>query len=236
MGLTEQLQLVSTKGIGGMADFSAASLPDQIAAVLRNRIIYNKLQPGSPIRERQLADALSVSRTPLRDALKILALDKLVEHVPNKGAVVVDPTIDDISDMLQVYIELDAFGGRLACRVGSEADFLKVERQMQKMDKATVARDRLTYFQANQNFHLAILAASRSETTIEFHQSLNLRLHRVRYLSILKDDQWMNRSGDHENFLQALRDRDIERFSAIQKRHFSVAWRLVDAWASSEST
>lgn len=228
----DKLRLDQQAGLRGMED---ASLPHQIAAVIRHRIIHDQIKPGRPIRERQLADELSVSRTPLRDALKILALEKLVEHIPNKGAVVVDPSPDDISDMLLVYIELDGLGGRLACRVGTEADFLRVERQFHRMEAATAENDRIAYFRANQDFHLAIVAASRSKCTIEFHANLNLRLHRVRYLSILANNTWMDRSDDHARLLAALRARDGDAFTAIQKKHFSVAWHLVDEWSNREA-
>lgn len=236
MGLKEQFGKLEAERSPGALHAECGSLPQQIAAVIRHRIIHDEIKPGRPIRERQLAEELQVSRTPLRDALKILALEKLVEHIPNKGAVVIDLSPDDIADMLLVYIELDALGGRLACRVGTEADFLRVERQLHLMDKATRDNDRIAYFRANQAFHLAIIAASRSKCTIEFHANLNLRLNRVRYLSILTNDQWMDRSDDHTKLLAALRDRDGDAYTEIQKKHFSVAWRLVEAWTSREPT
>ncbi|QHQ35429.1 GntR family transcriptional regulator [Algicella marina] len=232
MSLTEQLGILEADRLPGSLVPDDGSLPQQIAAVIRHRIIHDEIKPGKPIRERQLAEELQVSRTPLRDALKILALEKLVEHIPNKGAVVIDHSPDDISDMLLVYIELDGLGGRLACRVGTEADFLRVERQIHRMESATRDNDRIAYFRANQAFHLAIVAASRSSCTIEFHANLNLRLHRVRYLSILKNHQWMDRSDDHSKLLSALRARDAAAYSEIQQRHFSVAWHLVDAWTN----
>ena len=233
MSLDEQLKLLPENGLHDQLNLPDSALPDRIAAVIRSRIIHDVLLPGSPIRERQLSEELEVSRTPLRDALKILALERLVNLVPNKGAAVADYSIDDVSDMLFVYIELDSLAGQIACRVGTEADFLRVDRQISRMKKAIQETDRMGYFRANQAFHIAIVAASRSKSIIEFHSSLNLRLYRTRYLSILKNDQWMDRTDDHVNILKALRNRDSEAFISIQKSHFSVAWRLIDDWANS---
>lgn len=235
MNLREQFEKLEAYRLPGTPAADGASLPQQIAAVIRHRIVHDEIKPGRPIRERRLAEELQVSRTPLRDALKILALEKLVEHIPNRGAVVIDLSPDDISDMLLVYIELDALGGRLACRLGTETDFLRVERHIHRMEMATRDNDRIAYFRANQAFHLAIVAASRSKCTIEFHANLNLRLNRVRYLSILTNDQWMDRSDDHSKLLAALRNRDSAAYTEIQKEHFSVAWRLVEAWTSREA-
>lgn len=232
MTLTEQLRLVNADAFYLSSSENESSLPDQIASVVRHRIIHDDIKPGAPIRERQLASELDVSRTPLRDALKILAQEKLVALIPNKGAVVADYSLDDIADMLLVYTELDKLGGRLACRMANETDFLRVERQIGRMDVATANRDKIEYFRANQAFHMAIIRASRSKTTIELHAKLSLRLHRIRYLSILENDQWMGRSDEHLDMLQALRDHDAERFAQIQEHHFSVAWRLIDGWAN----
>ncbi len=236
MTFAEQLQTGHTDEAQMLPRDAEYSLPHQIAAIIRSRIIHDEIKPGTPIRERKLADELEVSRTPLRDALKILAQEKLVDLIPNKGAVVVEYSLDDIADMLLVYTELDLLGGRLACRMANESDFLQVERQMERMDAAINAHDRIEYFRANQAFHMAIIAASRSKTTVELHSKLSLRLHRVRYLSILENDEWMARSDDHVNLLQALRDRDAERFTAIQRDHFGVAWRLIDSWINRNQT
>lgn len=236
MSLAEQIDRIASSGAQPSYSVSESPLPNQIAAVIRHRIIHDEIKPGAPIRERQLATELEISRTPLRDGLKILAQEGLVAHIQNRGVVAVDYSIDDITDMLQVYLELDALGGRLACRMATETDFLRIEREIERMDDATQKDDRITYFLGNQAFHQKIVAASRSKCTIEFHSNLNLRLYRVRYLSILRDDQWTDRSDDHTKLLEALRERDVERYLDLQKQHFSVAWRLLDDWAMGPSS
>jgi DNA-binding GntR family transcriptional regulator len=206
-------------------------LPTQIADYIRHQIIHDILKPGEPVRERVIAELLNVSRTPMRDALKILSVERLVELIPNRGAVVVNNSIDDISDMLAVYTELEAIGGVAACRMANEGDLLRVERHMALMDDANAEGDRLKYFRANQAFHLAIIAASRNKTLIEIHANLSLRLYRVRYLAIMAQEIWQARSAQHQELVDTLRARDTAKMAELQKAHFQVAWRLIDDWS-----
>lgn len=206
-------------------------LPVQIAGYIRHQIIHDILKPGEPIRERVIAEQLNVSRTPMRDALKILSVERLVELIPNRGAVVVKNSIDDIADMLTVYTELEAIGGVAACRMANESDFLNVERQLALMEAASAEGDRIKYFRANQAFHLAIIAASRNKTLIEIHANLSLRLYRVRYLAILEQEVGQSRSAEHHELVDTLRSRDTARMAELQKAHFTVAWRLIDDWS-----
>lgn len=206
-------------------------LPNQIAGHIRHQIIHDILKPGEPVRERVIAEQLNVSRTPMRDALKILSVERLVELIPNRGAVVVKSGIDDISDMLSVYTELEAIGGVAACRMANESDLLRVERHIALMQNAVDEGDRLKYFRANQAFHMAIIAASRNKTLIEIHANLSLRLYRVRYLAIMSQEIWQARSGEHKVLLETLRNRDTARMAELQKAHFQVAWRLIDDWS-----
>ncbi len=206
-------------------------LPNQIASHIRHQIIHDILKPGEPIRERIIAEQLNVSRTPMRDALKILSVERLVELIPNRGAIVVKNSIDDIADMLSIYTELEALGGVAACRVANEGDILRAERHLDAMDAAVAAGDRFKYFRANQAFHMAIIAASRNKTLIEIHANLSLRLYRVRYLAIMAQEIWQGRAGEHRLLIDTLRARDTARMAELQKAHFLVAWRLIDDWA-----
>lgn len=211
-------------------DASTGPLPQQVAAYIRDIIIHDRLKPGERIRERRIAEALNVSRTPLRDALKILAMERLVDLTPNKGAVVVQSTNAEVADMLTVYSELEALGGRFACRVATEGDVLRVQHYHDAMARAFAAEDRAAYFAANQAFHLSIVAASHNATLIEMHHHLNIRLYRIRYLAVMSMKDWAAAAGEHTDLLRALKERDGERLAFLQKAHLGFAWRLIDNW------
>ena len=91
------------------------SLAEQIADKLRDLVLLEKLKPGSTIPERETADALGVSRTPLRESLRILAAEGLVEILPNKPPVVANPSLAQLKSLLQVQGALEALAGELAC-------------------------------------------------------------------------------------------------------------------------
>lgn len=205
-------------------------LPQRVADCIRDLIIHDRLKPGERIRERTLAEALDVSRTPLRDALKILAMERLVELTPNKGAVVAHPTDAEIADMLTVYSELESLGGRLACRLATEGDIRRVEHYRTIMARAREDEDRVAYFAANQGFHLSIVAASYNATLIEMHGQLNIRLYRIRYLAVMRQQEWTAAAGEHEALVHALRARDGDLLADLLKEHLGFAWRLIDRW------
>ncbi len=202
-------------------------LPQQIAAHLRDQIIHDVLKPGARIREQPLSAELKVSRTPLRDALKILMAERLVDLAPNRGAVVADPSIEELRDMLRVYSSLEALGAGLACERASPACIARIHRHQRDMLAAYERRDRLSYFRANQAFHLDIVAASRNAALIEMHGRLNIRLHRVRYLAIMAHQDWTFVSNQHEAILAALDARDGDLLGRLLVDHLSGAWRAV---------
>lgn len=213
-----------------MTDSATTPLPHQVAAYIRDLIIHDRLKPGERVRERAIAATLDVSRTPLRDALKILAMERLVELTPNKGAVVIDPDDVEIANMLTVYSELESLGGRLACRMASEIDIFRVENFARLMVEAFAREDRVAYFAANQGFHLSIIAASRNATLVEMHGNLNLRLYRLRYLAVMSLNDWRAAAGQHDIIVHTLKERDGDRLAVLLREHLGFAWRLLDRW------
>src|SRR4051794_41121382 len=123
-------------------------------------IIEGQLAPGSRIHEGQLGQALGVSRTPLREALKYLASEGLIDLVPGRGAVVRQLTPQDVRDMLAVLIALETLAGRLACRNATEAQIAGVRKTHDRMMDFYSRRKRLEYYKLNQAIHTAIVNLS----------------------------------------------------------------------------
>jgi DNA-binding GntR family transcriptional regulator len=205
-------------------------LPQQVADYIRDLIIHDRLKPGERIRERAIAETLDVSRTPMREALKILAMERLVELKPNRSAVVVNATDTEIANMLTVYTELEGLGGKIACRMATEADFGRVARYHQVLIDAFEKEDRAAYFAANQALHLSIIAASRNPTLIEMHSHLNIRLYRIRYLAVMRLQEWRAAASEHAPLVEALMRRDGDRLAFLLKEHLGFAWRLIESW------
>ena len=95
-------------------------LAQQVAAQIRDMIIQDLLTPGEWIREQALADKLRVSRTPLREALKMLELEGLIRLLPNRGAVLMELTVEEVKEKLEVLAVLEALAGKLACEKATD--------------------------------------------------------------------------------------------------------------------
>ncbi|RCO07823.1 GntR family transcriptional regulator, partial [Bacilli bacterium] len=121
-------------------------LSEQLAERLRTLIVTDELRPGTPLRERTLAEQLQVSRTPLRDALKILASDGLVRLLPNRGAVVAELTPEQIEEKLDVLGVIEEFAAIRACKLATDAEIGEIRALHHEMLAAYERRDRMAYF------------------------------------------------------------------------------------------
>ncbi len=209
------------------ASESLPPLPNKVAGLLRDMIVQDVLIPGQRIRERRLAEQLDVSRTPLREALKVLATEGLVELSPNRGALVADPSPGEVHDMLQVLGVLEGLAGELACARAAQDQIDEIQALHYEMLASYARKDRLGYFKLNQKIHQAIVAASANLSLIETHARLNSRLYRFRFQSNLRNTTWPTAIAEHEAILDALMRRDGTALSALMRDHLGSTWEKV---------
>lgn len=198
-----------------------------VADRLRDMIAQNELPPGARIRERAIGELLQVSRTPMREALRILAAERLVELLPNRGAVVCAPSPREIRDLLSVLASLEALAGEQAAANAGDDEIGEIRALHFEMLAAYERKDRLTYFKLNQCIHRAIVAASHNAALVELHAMTNARLYRVRYQSNLNTATWHSAVEEHDAILAALCARDGEALAAILRRHLGSTWAKV---------
>jgi DNA-binding GntR family transcriptional regulator len=208
-------------------DINRLNLSEQIANQLRDMIIQNHFASGARIRERDVCKNLQVSRTPLREALRVLASEGLVELIPNCGAVITSPSAEEIADMLQLLGVLEAFAGERACSLITQEEINEIKALQYEMLAAFARGDRLQYFKLNQSIHLAIVKAARSETLLSTHSRLNARLYRIRYQSNLRNELWGSAVEEHNKILDALEKRDALSLSALLRQHLKSTWEKV---------
>ncbi len=220
-------------GLNGLAlgdDFAPVSrrtLHDELVSRIRDMIIEGHLAPGTRIHEGQLGQALGVSRTPLREALKFLASEGLIDLVPGRGAVVRTLTPKDVRDMLDVLSALEALAGKLACRNASDAQIAEVRRLHDEMMALYAARNRLEYYKANQAIHSAIVRISDNAFLASTHEMIQSRLKRIRFLGNEGADKWEGAVAEHEEMIAALEARDAERLARVLARHMDETWNRV---------
>lgn len=209
-------------------DINRQNLSEQIANQLRDMIIQNQLSPGERIREREICKKLHVSRTPLREALHVLASEGLIDLIPNCGAVITSPGAEAIADMLQVLGVLEAFAGERACTLITQEEINEIKALQYEMLAAFSRGDRLRYFKLNQKIHLSIVRAARSETLLSMHTRLNARLYRIRYQSNLRNELWGSAVEEHNNIMDALEQRDASKLSILLRQHLKSTWEKVN--------
>jgi DNA-binding GntR family transcriptional regulator len=198
-----------------------ASLHGEVLARLRDYLVEGNLDDGARVPERQLCEMLGISRTPLREALKVLASEGLVDLLPNRGARVRQFSEKDIRELFDVMGGLESLAGRLACENITDEEFSEVERLHHEMYGFYLRRDMHGYFQCNQLIHQKIVTSSRNATLIQTYSSFAGRLRRLRYSANLarKRGRWGEAMREHEAILDALRRRAGGELSDILFLH-----------------
>jgi len=182
-----------------------SSLHDGVAARLRSMVFERQLAPGQWIDEKALAEAWSVSRTPLREALKVLAAEGLVELVPQRGCRVIELSDEDADDLFPVMALLEGRCAHEAAAKASDADIAELQRLHAELERHATAQDVDGYYRANHVFHSRVQA--------------------------LAANRWLDRStGDLRKFLRLLRGRQLNLPGRID-RSIAEHRELIDAFA-----
>lgn len=195
--------------------FAPASLPEQIAAQLRRDILAGKHAPGATIKERDNAADMGVSRTPMREAIRILAQEGLVVLRPARSPIVAQPTFKQVSDNLEVLTALELLSADLACQTGTDDQIKAIVDAQYQFAAEYDSREPVDVFELDMQVHLAIAQASNNDVLIETHRSMLARLWRARYLSARRQDSRARVMRQHTLIIDGLvkRDADLVRLS-----------------------
>lgn len=196
-------------------------LHSEVLTRLRDYIVDGHLADGARIPERQLCEMFGISRTPLREALKVLAAEGFVELSLNRGASVRRMSAQNLSELFDVMGGLEATAGRLACEHITDAEIGDIEAAHHEMYGHYMKREMQGYFDCNQRIHRMILAAARNETLAASYISFTERLRRVRFSANLarKRDRWGEAMREHEAMLDALHRRAGGELADILFQH-----------------
>ncbi len=197
------------------------TLHDELVGHLRDLVVEGELAPGSRVPERALCASFGVSRTPLREALKVLASEGLLELLPNRGAQVARLTRADIDEMFPVMGALEALAGELACQRVSDEEIAEIRALHYQMVLHRTRRDRPEYFRLNQRIHARILEIAGNATLARLYAGLSGRVRRARYLANMSEARWAHAVEEHEAILDALARRDGPRLARILKQHLA---------------
>lgn len=211
------------------APIRRVSLHDEVVARLRELVLEGELAPGTRVPEKALCERFGVSRTPLREALKVLAAEGLVTLLPNRGAEVTRLTPHEAEEMFAVMAVLEAAAGEAACARISDAEIAELSDLHEQMLERFRAGDRPGYFELNQTIHRRIVEIAGNSVLSGIYGGLATRIRRARYAANLSPARWAEAVREHEAILAALAARDGKRLSRLMADHLHRKAYAADA-------
>ncbi len=196
-----------------------AMLHDEIVARLRDMLIEGMIPPGARVPERELCAAFGISRTPLREALKVLAAEGHVTLLPNRGARATKLTLKDVHDLFELCAGLESLAGELACeRIDKPAldRILELQAEMAEHHRNHALAD---YFRCNRLIHEAIVQAAGNAALSSVYELVTARMRRARYNAPMPPEHWELAIREHEAIANALVRRDGAGLAHLLRRH-----------------
>ena len=195
-------------------------LRDVVFNTLRDAILTGKLVPGERLMENQLAEKLGVSRTPVREALRMLELENLVELVPRKGAQVLDMSEKDIVNILEVRSALEGLATSVACKKMSKEDLQQLKNMEVDFEKAVAENDVEHFVDIDEDFHDLIFAATENDKLINIFRNLRIQLYRYRMAQAKNNETSMSTIvAHHRSIIRAIENHDTEEGASIAQGH-----------------
>lgn len=194
-------------------------LHDTVVSHLRNLIIEGALAPGMKLNERELCETLGISRTPLREAMKVLAAEGLIDTFPNRGAFVSRMSENEIWETFEVMSGLEAMSGELAAARITPVEIAEIKALHYAMLACRAQNDLPGYYSRNQTIHNKINEAARNSVLRQTYLSMNRRLLALRFKSNVQPGKWDTAIQEHEEMIQALEARDGARLAHLLRQH-----------------
>lgn len=198
-----------------------------VVATLREMIETSELSPGTKINENALCQSLDVSRTPLREALKVLAAEGLIELLPRRGAVVTPIALTEIASAFQVMCVLERLAGELACLHASPLELKQLEEMHVRLVALHRSGARSRYFQLNRQIHTRIVSLARNPLLEATYASIGLRIARARALANHDAWRWQESVDEHERLMEAFRTRDHRLVARCLEEHTQATGEAV---------
>lgn len=202
---------------------------------LREMILDGSLAPGTRISERHMHEAFGLSRTPLREAFKVLNAEGLIELAPNRGAMVTKLSLDDLQAAFELLATLDGTGGEYACERATDEAIGHITHLHDEMVVQFQKRDLQRYFRLNKEIHLAIVDAAANPALSRVYRSECARVDRYRFSGNRDPDRWQRSITQHEQILDALKARQGALLREVLIAHRRSGWVLAKALHEAES-
>ncbi|WP_096697160.1 GntR family transcriptional regulator [Polaromonas sp. AER18D-145] len=194
------------------------ALYEEVAELLRQRIFSRELAPGSWIDELKLAEEYGISRTPLREALKVLATEGLVTMKVRRGAYVTEVSERDLADVYHLLSLLESDAAGVVAAQATEAQLQELQTLHRELEKAVSNRER--FFQINETFHMRLLEIANNRWRDQMVADLRKVMKLNRHNSLLKSGRIEESLAEHRAIMAALAARDADATVLRMREHF----------------
>ena len=195
-------------------------LHTEAAARLRSMILSGELPPGARLRELQLCQQLGVSRTPVREALRTLAAEGLVDLLPNRSVLVSQLHAPDLEHLFVMFGAVEGLAAELACQRITEGEIAEIGRLLAEMVDYHTRKERAPYMRVNQEIHRRTVEIAANPVLYSVWQSLVPRVERARALANLDTGRWTGALFEHTKMFTVLAARDGKQLNQLTREHF----------------
>ncbi len=204
---------------GDLYQYNNLPLRDEVFNYLRSSILKGELKTGMKLMEKTLADKLGVSRTPVREALRMLSAEGLVNIIPRRGTFVADITEDDIKDVLEIRASLESLAVRLSCRRITKEELIELNNVNKKFLKAVEEEDVDEIIKQDINFHRVLYGSTKNKKLIAMIKNISDQVYRFRVSYVKQMDNYMNLAEEHKKILIAISKKDERLASELAIDH-----------------
>lgn len=231
------MQIVEGQATSGEAAPDAAQRGQRSAfavQAIRDMIVSGELPAGERVPERVITERLGISRTPLREALKVLEVEGLVQISPNRGAMVVKLSLGDVEAVIEMLIGLELNAAELACVRASDEEIARAEELHHEMASAYRRGALIEYFNINQQIHEQIFVCAHNAALLRVYRAESARIRRFRFVSNREATRWPRAVQEHEQILDALKQREGAILREVLRAHHWNGWKATAKVLSEE--
>jgi DNA-binding GntR family transcriptional regulator len=214
-----------------MRTIEKKTLHQEIADTLRDMIMSGELIKGDKIKENQLCDLMDISKTPLREALRVLSVEGLIRLVPNRGAYVSTPTFEEIKEMFDVMSVLEGECARASAQRMTEKDFIFLSKLHLKLEERFKQRNQKEYIRCNNSYHSFLQELAGNRTLNQIINGLRQKILLYRFQSLNLPERFEQSIREHRDLLEAFRRRDPGKAEDLMRYHLKMQCKALEELA-----
>lgn len=198
---------------------NSSSLRSKVFSQIENDILNGKYKPGDNLIETKLSEELGVSRTPVREAIRQLELEGLVQTIPNKGAIVKGITLRDVEDIYTIRMMIEGLAARWAAQKITDGELAELKEAVELEEFYTIKNDSEHLMMFDSRFHDIIFKASKSKPLMHMLRTFHHYVQRARNISMSSPERARMVLEEHRQILEAIESRNAEKAEMLTYQH-----------------